>query len=139
MGFISGKKIEMAQIFDQEGKVIPVTLIEVKAVDFKEGDIVKISGVSKGKGFQGVVKRWAFSGRGTSHGVKHEARAPGSIGPSFPERVIKGRKMAGRMGQKRVTVKNLKVVKVDSGNNLIAVKGAVPGRKGTPLELRIMK
>lgn len=133
---VSGKKIEMTQIFDQEGNVVPATLIEVKAAEFKEGDRVKISGVSKGKGFQGGVKRWGFAGRGASHGVKHEARTLGSVGTSFPQRVIKGRKMPGRMGHNRVTVKNLKIVKVDAENNLIAVKGAVPGRRGTLLEIR---
>jgi len=103
---------------------------------FQKGDTVKISGFSKGKGFQGVVKRWGFSGRGASHGVKHEHRTPGSIGSSFPERVIKGRKMPGRAGSERVTVKNLKVIKADAENNLLVVKGAVPGRKGTLLEIR---
>ena len=103
---------------------------------FQEGDIVKVSGYCKGKGFQGVVKRWGFAGRGSSHGVKHEHRTPGSIGSSFPERVIKGKKMPGRAGGQRVTVKNLKIVKVDIENNLIAVRGAVPGRKGTLLEIR---
>jgi len=102
---------------------------------FQEGDKVKISGTSKGKGFQGAVKRWGFSGRGASHGVKHEARTLGSVGTSFPERVIKGRKMPGRMGGKRVTIKNLKVVKVDKENNLLAIKGAVPGSKGSLLEI----
>ena len=103
---------------------------------FQKGDTVKISGFSKGKGFQGVVKRWGFSGRGASHGVKHEHRTPGSIGSSFPERVIKGRKMPGRAGSERVTVKNLKVIEADAENNLLVVKGAVPGRKGTLLEIR---
>jgi len=103
---------------------------------FQEGDIVKISGISKGKGFQGVVKRWGFSGLPASHDTKHEARAPGSIGSRFPQRVIKGKKMPGRMGGERVTIKNLKVVKVDSENNLLAIKGAVPGRRGTLLEIK---
>ena len=103
---------------------------------FQEGDIVKISGISKGKGFAGVVKRWGFSGRPATHGTKHEERTPGSVGTSFPERVPKGRKMAGRMGYKRVTIKNLKVVKIDPENNLLAVGGAIPGRKGTLLEIR---
>lgn len=103
---------------------------------FQEGDKVKISGFSKGKGFAGVVKRWGFHGRPATHGTKHEKRTPGSIGSSFPERVVKGRKMPGRMGYERVTVKNLKVAKIDKEHNLLAVKGAVPGRKGTLLEIR---
>ena len=103
---------------------------------FKEGDVVKISGISKGKGFAGAVKRWGFSGRGKTHGVKHEARTVGSVGTTGPERVIKGKKMPGRMGGKRVTIKNLKVVKVEPENDLLIVKGAIPGRKGTLLEIR---
>ena len=198
MKFILGKKIGMSQIFDKEGKVAPVSLIEaepcevlqIKTKDkdgyeaiqvgfdriekknkikksqrqkpfryiqefkggldvskykvknkidvsiFQEGDKVKISGISKGKGFQGAVKRWGFSGRNATHGVKHEHRTLGSVGCSFPERVIKGKKMPGRMGNARVTVKNLKIAKVDLENNLLAVKGAVPGRRGTLLEIR---
>ena len=103
---------------------------------FQEGDLVKVSGISKGKGFQGAVKRWGFSGRGASHGVKHEHRTLGSVGTSFPERVIKGRKMPGRMGFERVTGRNLKVVKTDKENNLLVIKGAVPGPRGTLLEIR---
>ncbi len=102
---------------------------------FQEGDKVKVSGISKGKGFQGAVKRWGFSGRGASHGVKHEARTLGSVGTSFPERVIKGKKMPGHMGNERTTIKNLEIVKVDKEDNLIALLGAVPGRKGTLLEI----
>jgi len=103
---------------------------------FKEGDRVLVSGISKGKGFAGVVKRWGFHGRPRTRGTKHEERQPGSVGASTPSRVVKGRKMAGRMGGERVTVKNLKIVKIDKENNLIAVSGAVPGRKGTLLEIR---
>ena len=113
----------------ESGKKIDVSI-------FQEGDVVKISGISKGKGFAGVVKRWGFHGRPATHGTKHEERTPGSTGSSFPERVTKGKKMPGRMGSERVTVKNLKVVRVDPQNNLLAVKGAVPGRKGTLLEIR---
>lgn len=102
---------------------------------FQAGDTVKVSGVSKGKGFQGAVKRWGFSGRDATHGVKHEHRTLGSVGTTGPQRVIKGKKMPGRMGSERVTVKNLKIVKVDKENNLLAVKGAVPGIKGTLLEI----
>jgi large subunit ribosomal protein L3 len=84
------------------------------AVDvFKEGDIVKVSGVSKGRGFQGVVKRHGFKGGPASHGHRHVLRRPGSIGSSFPERVVKGRRMPGQMGAERVTVRSLKIVKVD--------------------------
>ena len=103
---------------------------------FQEGDKVKVSGITKGKGFQGAVKRWGFSGRGASHGVKHEHRTLGSVGSSFPERVVKGKKMPGRMGGERVTVSNLEIIMVDKENNLLAVKGAVPGRRGTLLEIR---
>jgi len=109
---------------------------EINVSIFEQGDKIKISGISKGKGFQGGVKRWGFSGRGASHGVKHEARTLGSVGSAFPQRVIKGRKMPGRMGFERITIKNLKVVKVDADNNLLVIKGAVPGRRGTLLEIR---
>ena len=103
---------------------------------FKEGNKVSVSGISKGKGFAGVVKRWGFHGRPRTRGTKHEERGPGSIGAATPSRVIKGIKMAGRMGGERVTVKNLKIVKIDKENNLLAVKGAVPGRRGTLMEIR---
>jgi len=102
---------------------------------FKEGDIIKVSGISKGKGFAGGVKRWGFAGRPTTRGTKHEVRTIGSVGGSIPPRVLKGKKMPGRMGTERVTVKNLKIVNVDPENNLLMIRGAVPGRKGTLLEL----
>ena len=109
----------------------------IDASIFQEGDKVKISGISKGKGFAGAVKRWGFKGRlSATHGTKHELRTLGSIGSSYPERVVKGKKMPGRMGGERVTVRNLKIAKVDKEKNLLAVKGAVPGRKGTLLEIR---
>lgn len=103
---------------------------------FKKGDKVKASAITKGKGFQGGVKRWGFSGYGKSHGVKHGERAIGSVGSAFPQRVFKGKKMPGRMGNQRKTVKNLEVVKIDKENNLIALKGAVPGREGSLIEIR---
>ncbi|MFQ6049704.1 MAG: 50S ribosomal protein L3 [Candidatus Paceibacterales bacterium] len=103
---------------------------------FQEGDVVKVSGISKGKGFAGAVKRWGFHGRPKTRGTRHELRTLGSVGATTPSRVIKGKKMPGRMGGERVTVKNLKIVKIDVENNLLAVKGAIPGRKGTLLELR---
>jgi len=103
---------------------------------FKEGDAVSISGISKGKGFAGAVKRWKVAGFPKTHGTKHGLRSIGSIGSTTPSRVIKGKKMAGRMGGERVTVKNLEIVKVDPENNMIAVQGAVPGRRGTLLEIK---
>ena len=195
MKFILGKKLKMTQIFDKEGRVIPVTLIksgpckilqiktkekdgysavqvgfeklkekkvkkpqknkpfryirefrikddkefevgkEINVDIFEKGDIVNVSGISKGKGFQGVVKRHGFKGGPATHGTKHTLRAPGSIGSAFPERVWKGKKMAGRMGGNKVTIKNLQIVEVDKENNLLAIKGAIPGRKGTLVEI----
>jgi large subunit ribosomal protein L3 len=194
MKFILGKKIEMSQVFKEDGTVVPVTLIsagecgvvqiktkekdgyesvkigfenlperkikksgtpfrylrefegdvsafkqgdKITAAVFNPGDKVKVSGVSKGKGFQGGVKRWGFSGKlSSTHGNKHEHRTLGSTGCSIPARVIKGRKMPGRTGSDRISVKNLEVIKIDSKNNIIALKGAVPGRRGTLLEIR---
>ncbi len=103
---------------------------------FKEGDIVDVSGLNKGKGFQGVVKRHGFHGGPQTHGQKNRLRAPGSIGSTAFQRVVKGRRMAGRMGSERITVKNLEIVTVDPENNIIEIKGAVPGRKGTLLEIK---
>ena len=212
MIFILGRKLEMTQIFDEKGNIMPVTLIEagpclvtqvktkepqsvasgelrgkrdgyeaiqcgfeklkdkkikkpqkqkpfkylrefrgkidiskfkigdqVSVTSFKEGDLVNISGISKGKGFAGVVKRWHFKGMFKTHGTKEKWRSPGSIGSRFPQRVIKGKKMAGRMGGERTTVKNLKIAKIDAENNIIAVRGAVPGKEGTLLEIRSSK
>jgi len=194
MKFILGLKIGMSQAWaEEEGKVVPVTLLEagpcqvlqkkteekdgylavqlgfvkktkkvkktekgkefryireirdgqdlkvgdnIDASIFQEDEIVKVSGFSKGKGFQGGVKRWGFSGRNATHGTKHEERTVGSVGTTGPQRVLKGKKLPGRMGFQRKTVKNLKIVKVDKDNNLIVVKGAVPGRRGTLLEIR---
>jgi large subunit ribosomal protein L3 len=100
---------------------------------FEEGDKVKISGISKAKGFQGGVKRHGFHGKSASHGVKHEHRTIGSVGSMYPQRVIKGKRMPGRMGGDTIAVKNLLVVQIDIENNTLSVKGAVPGRPGTLL------
>lgn len=202
MKYILGKKLEMTQLFDKEGKALPVTLVqagpcyvtqlkgtekdgykavqvgfeekkekkmkkpqkghlakmpspknlrymkefrdedsklnvgdEIKADIFAEGDMVKVAGLSKGKGFAGVVKRHHFGGGPATHGQKHSLRAPGSIGATFPERVPKGRRMAGRMGHERSTVEGLKIVRIDAENNILAILGAVPGKKGTLLEI----
>ncbi|MCX6719674.1 MAG: 50S ribosomal protein L3 [Candidatus Staskawiczbacteria bacterium] len=109
---------------------------EINASAFVEGDQVKVSGMSKGKGFQGGVKRHGFHGRNATHGVKHEHRTLGSTGMRFPQHVRKGRKMPGRMGYERISVKGLKVMKIDKESNLLVLKGAVPGRTGALLEIR---
>lgn len=103
---------------------------------FAPGDVVAVSAISKGKGFQGVVKRHGFAGGRRSHGQKHSEREPGSIGATGPSRVFKGLRMAGRMGGERITVKNLTVLQVDKEANLLLIAGAVPGRKGTLVEVR---
>ena len=194
---IVGKKLGMTQLFDANGNVIPVTVIEagpcviaqkktvendgyeavqigygdlkaskvngpmkghfakgdvapkkvlrefrfddisamnvgdiIKADVFAEGDAVDVRGTSKGKGYAGVIKRWNFSRLKESHGTGPVHRHGGSLGVIDPARVFKGKKMAGHLGAERVTVQNLDVVKVDAENNIIAVKGAVPGPKG---------
>jgi len=102
---------------------------------FTIGDLVNVNGIMKGRGFQGVVKRHKFKGGPATHGHKHNLRAPGSIGSTTPEHVIKGKKMPGHMGVKNVTVRNLKVLEIDSENNLLVLKGAVPGAKGGLLKI----
>lgn len=110
---------------------------EVRVDLFHQGDTVSVTGKSKGRGFQGVVKRHHFGGVGmTTHGQSDRVRAPGSIGSSsFPSRVFKGMRMAGRMGNSQVTVKNLKVVRVVPESNLLIVKGSVPGPINSYLEI----
>ena len=192
-----GKKIGMTQIFDENGNMVPVTVIEagpcvvvqkkttendgyeavqvgygdvkankvtkpmgghfkkadvapkkvlkefrladtssvnvgdiLKADIFEVGDIVDVVGKSKGKGTAGVIKRWNFGRLRESHGTGPVARHGGSLGVIDPARIFKGKKMAGHLGSERVTVQNLSVVKVDVENNLIAIKGSVPGPKG---------
>ena len=194
---IIGKKLGMTQLFDANGNVVPVTVIEagpcvvaqkktaendgygavqigygdlkaskvnkpmkghfakgdvapkkvlrefrledtsavnvgdiIKADVFAEGDAVDVRGTSKGKGYAGVIKRWNFSRLKESHGTGPVHRHGGSLGVIDPARVFKGKKMAGHLGNERVTVQNLSVVKVDAEKNIIAVKGAVPGPKG---------
>lgn len=109
---------------------------EINASIFQEGEVIKISGRSKGKGFQGGVKRHGFHGRNASHGVKHEQRTIGSTGCRFPQHVSKGRRMPGRTGFENVTIKNIKIMKVDKDNNLLIIKGAVPGTVRTLLEIK---
>jgi len=203
MKFILAKKVNMTQIFGEDGKVQPVTVLivqpatisqiktkekdgysavqigtgsrrekniskpvrghlkdvgnlavlkEFKMADvsafnkgdkisldtFVVGDNINVSAISKGKGFQGVVKRHGFHGGPRSHGQKHSEREPGSIGGGGRAggKVIKGMRMAGRTGSDRITVKNLKIIGIDLENNIMLVSGAVPGRRGTLVEIR---
>ncbi|HLG31562.1 MAG TPA: 50S ribosomal protein L3 [Ignavibacteriaceae bacterium] len=110
---------------------------EIKVEMFTEGEKIKVRGKSKGKGFQGVMRRHGFSGvGGTTHGQSDRLRAPGSIGASsYPSRVFKGQRMAGRMGNQVVTISNLVVVKIIPQENIIMVKGAVPGAQNSIVEL----
>jgi len=108
---------------------------EIKVDIFKEGDKVMIVGKSKGKGFQGVVKRHGFRGSPASHGTKDRLRAPGSIGSTGLHRVEKGKKMAGRMGQDQLTLKKIEVIKIDLEKNLLYLKGAIPGRRGSLIKV----
>ena len=193
MKFILGQKKEMTQIFNQQGDVLPVTvvkagpcrIIKVKTQDSKDGynavtlglagkkklakrelgqikdlgnlqyikefrtdelsglksgdtltletfevgDKVKVSGLSKGKGFQGVIKRHGFHGQTATHGTKDQERAAGSIGPTEPARVFPGMKMPGHMGNQQITVKNLEIAKIDLAKNELYIKGALPGAR----------
>jgi len=119
--------------FEKEVKIGDVITVS----DFEAGDMVRVSGVSKGKGFQGVVKRHHFSGVGMrSHGQHNRERHPGSIGGSSdPSKVFKGIKMAGQMGNKRATVRNLEIVEVISDKNLLLIKGGLPGANNSLLEI----
>ena len=121
------KKVVEFQDFEEEYKLGDTLTVDL----FQEGEFVDVSGTSKGKGFQGVVKRHGFAGVGqATHGQHNRLRAPGSIGAaSYPARVFKGMRMAGRMGTDKIKVQNLKVLKVVSEKNLLVVKGAVPGHK----------
>jgi large subunit ribosomal protein L3 len=111
---------------------------KIELSQFKAGDVVTVSAISKGKGFQGVVKRHGFGGGPRSHGQKHSEREPGSISGGTREggRVPKGMRMGGRMGSNKITIKGLNVVAIDKDNSIIYIKGAVPGRKGTLLEIK---
>lgn len=197
MKFILGKKLEMSQVYRDDGTVVPVTLVQagpcvvtqikmadqdgysavqvgflpakrltkplaghlkdlpklrhlvefrlpsetelkrgdtIEASSFVPGDVIQVSGTSKGRGFQGVVKRHGFSGSPASHGHKDQQRMPGSSGPGGVQHVLKGTRKPGQMGNDRVTVKNLQVVEIRDGG-ILAIKGAVPGARNTLVEI----
>ena len=128
-GTVAKRKVVEFRGYNEDYKLGDSVTVE----HFKEGEFVDIAGTSKGKGFQGVVKRHGFGGVGqATHGQHNRLRAPGSIGAaSYPARVFKGMKMAGRMGGERVKVENLRVLKVVADKNLLVVKGCVPGSKNS--------
>lgn len=113
---------------------------KVNADLFKVGDIVNVTGVTKGKGFQGVVKRWRFKGGPRTHGQSDRERSPGSIGGgTTPGRVFKGKKMPGRMGNKKKTILNIEIVKVDAKNSILCLRGAVPGGRNSMIKIHKSK
>jgi large subunit ribosomal protein L3 len=135
------KPVRFVREFRGDGtpEVQPGQEIKVDSV-FTKGDVVAVVGTSKGRGFQGVVKRHHFGGGSRTHGQSDRERAPGSIGASsHPSRVFKGTRMAGRMGGEQVTVRNLKVVGIIADSNLLLVKGSVPGAINGYLEIRKLK
>jgi large subunit ribosomal protein L3 len=137
--FKNAKTAPKSNLFEFKNFENELSVGDVLNVDhFSEGEFVDISGISKGKGFQGVVKRHGFAGVGQStHGQHNRLRAPGSIGAaSYPARVFKGMKMAGQMGNEKVTVQNLKVIKVVPEKNLLVIKGCVPGHKNSIVTIR---
>ena len=137
--FKNAKTAPKSNLFEFKNFENELSVGDVLNVDhFSEGEFVDVSGTSKGKGFQGVVKRHGFAGVGQStHGQHNRLRAPGSIGAaSYPARVFKGMKMAGQMGNEKVTVQNLKVIKVVPEKNLLVIKGCVPGHKNSIVTIR---
>lgn len=118
---------------DDSTKLIRGQVFDVTS--FKRGDVLTVSGVSKGKGFQGVVKRHGFHGHPSTHGHKDQERMPGSIGATEPQRVFKGTRMAGHMGSDTITVRNLELIEIEPEKNLLYIKGAVPGARNTLLEI----
>ena len=126
------KEFRMEDVKLEKGAKLDVSIFEI-------GEKVKISGIAKAKGFQGVVKRHGFHGGPASHGGKHNLRQPGSIGAGFPEHVIKGKRMAGRMGGKRTTSKNIKIVFIDKEKNILGLEGSVPGVAGRLVEIVSVK
>lgn len=131
-----GKEFRYVREFRTNAGDTSLEAQDITVALFQEGDTVKVSGISKGKGYAGAVKKWGVHGRNATHGVKHEERTIGSVGMSFPERVTPGKKMAGRMGSRRVTLKSVKVVKIDPERNILVVRGAIPGRPGTMLQIQ---
>lgn len=137
---IKGKKANMTQVFTTEGKVVPVTIVYTDAMlteDFADKAIVLV-GKSKGKGFTGVMKKWNFKGAMATRGQSDKPRAPGSIGSQTPGRVYKGKKMAGRHGNARITLKGLRIVSVHPERKQLMISGPIPGARNSDVLIRIV-
>lgn len=129
----------MTQVFEANGKVVPVTVIKTDnelSEDLKDKKIILV-GKSKGKGFAGVMKKWGFKGGQATHGQSDKPRAPGSIGSQTPGKVFKGKKMAGRMGNEKVTIKGLRIVDVSNGEFMVS--GPVPGARNSLVEVKVLQ
>lgn len=130
----------MSQIFLETGKVVPVTIVSVSEdinSEMLNKDVVVV-GTSKGKGFSGGIKRFGFRKQGETRGAKNKVRGPGSIGAQTPGRVLKGKKMAGKHGNYRVTIKGLKLVSIDNNNKQIMVSGPVPGARNSKVTITVL-
>jgi large subunit ribosomal protein L3 len=134
-GVFGGKGYKEVQEFRVEGDAGVAAGDTLTVEKFAAGDMVTVTGTSKAKGFQGVVKRHGFHGGPRSHGQKHSEREPGSIGGGLRTRVPKGMRMAGRTGGETITVRNLKIVAIDPETNVLYISGAVPGRRGTVISI----
>lgn len=137
---ITGKKLNMTQVFGENGRVVPVTIVFCDSdvtLELENKEVVVV-GKSKGKGFTGVMKKWGFHGGPATRGQGIKQRTPGSIGSQTPGRVLKGKHMAGRMGNARVTIKGLKIMKVIPDMKQVMVSGPVPGARNSKIELKVL-
>ena len=135
---ILATKMNMTQVW-KDNLVIPVSPLKLEDVskmeELKEGEEIKVRGISKGKGFSGVVKRHGFHGGPKTHGQKNRQRAPGSIGSTAPQRVLPGRRMAGRGGGAKTTLRGSRVISLNKDNGIVMVSGSVPGNVGGKIEI----
>ena len=141
MSIIKGKKMNMGQVFSEDGRVVPVTIIQLSTESVDREIVnkpVSIAGFSKGKGFTGVMKRWNFTGQQATRGQSDKPRGPGSIGSQTPGRVRKGKKMAGRHGGRKVTVKGSKIVDVFPEKKQLMVLGPVPGSRNAQVIIKVL-
>ncbi|HOD01188.1 MAG TPA: 50S ribosomal protein L3 [bacterium] len=138
---LTGKKLNMTQVFDDNGKVTPVTIVLCNSDVSSEieNKSVVIVGKSKGKGFTGVMKKWGFHGGPATRGQGIKGRTPGSIGSQTPGRVLKGKKMAGRAGNERISIKGLRIVKVLPELKQVMISGPVPGARNSKIEIKFIE